>query len=613
MKKLLLLFSLLLFLIPTTSMAVVNAGIHIDDEPLKPDDVYSVPAMQIFNTGDEAANFTMKVVDSDRIESSRLQPSAIWLTFDQQIFWLEPGESQIINSTLTIPSTNVESGEYVIILEAGEVVEEEIVRKEVITKVYFTVVAEQVEVVVPEPTLYSGPSYPAEARLRGKILLQVEENGEAWYVKPEDGSRIYMEDGDAAYGMMRDLGLGITNADIAKIPIGFEDRFECVDSDSDGLCDKLEDGLGTDKNNSDSDGDGYDDGTEIKSGYDPLTTGKLSYDSNLVNKLKGKILLQVETNGEAWYVSPDDGKRYYMPDGPAAYQIMRFLSLGISNNDLAKIDVETVNLDEAVAVLEDEVGAFLDDLSSFGVEDGDRKLYCETYRGKWEEPVGEEAFCVCPGDVTLAKNQVGIYGCATEVRHNTEEGTITYVYSDDNNETIDDQNKEDDISNDGMTTTEDISEEDGEQISIDNIKLIELELSNAVVLRPEGWVEELDASTDGISSTAFQSPLDQEDYIVIYDFDNTATEEDHQEHLGDPSAYILEAVEFWVGEDYEVLEKETEYEAYISSSGNDAIFLSIPKEGDLKEYAYLIFAVTESDADYSNIVREMASSFSYGK
>jgi len=50
-------------------------------------------------------------------------------------------------------------------------------------------------------------------------------------------------------------------------------------------------------------------------------------------------LLQVEKNGEAWYLNPADGKRYYMKDGQLAYQIMRFLSLGITNNDLRKIDV----------------------------------------------------------------------------------------------------------------------------------------------------------------------------------------------------------------------------------------------------------------------------------
>ncbi len=177
-------------------------------------------------------------------------------------------------------------------------------------------------------------------RLRGKILLQVESHGEAWYVRPDNGKRIYMKDGSIAYGMMRNLGLGITNADLKKIPIGIEKRFSCADSDEDGLCDKLEAGLGTDPNKKDSDGDGHEDGTEVQNNYDPLSAQKLLYNNSLINRLKGQILLQVESRGEAWYINPGDGKRYYMPDGPAAYEIMRFLSLGITDKNLSGIVTE---------------------------------------------------------------------------------------------------------------------------------------------------------------------------------------------------------------------------------------------------------------------------------
>ena len=37
------------------------------------------------------------------------------------------------------------------------------------------------------------------------------------------------------------------------------------------------------------------------------------------NNLNGKILLQVESKGEAWYVNPKDGKRYYMANGDQAF------------------------------------------------------------------------------------------------------------------------------------------------------------------------------------------------------------------------------------------------------------------------------------------------------
>jgi len=68
---------------------------------------------------------------------------------------------------------------------------------------------------------------------------------------------------------------------------------------------------------------------------------KFDENSNLkfVEKLKGKILLQVEANGEAWYINPNDGKRYYLKNGDEALKIMQKFGLGISNSDLEKIDI----------------------------------------------------------------------------------------------------------------------------------------------------------------------------------------------------------------------------------------------------------------------------------
>ena len=121
--------------------------------------------------------------------------------------------------------------------------------------------------------------------LNGRILLQVESKGEAWYVNPKDGKRYYMKDGAVAYQMMRNFGLGITDIDLAKIP----------------------------------------------------QEGEKNNNPTLVEKMKGKILLQVQAHGEAWYVDPKTGYKYYMKDGGAAYSLMRFHSLGITNNDLNKI------------------------------------------------------------------------------------------------------------------------------------------------------------------------------------------------------------------------------------------------------------------------------------
>jgi len=172
-------------------------------------------------------------------------------------------------------------------------------------------------------------------RLKGKILLQVQEKGEAWYVYPNNGQRYYMSDGFAAYGVMRTLGLGISNENLNKIPIGIlENDPTLIDSDNDGLDDKLEEAIGTDPNNNDSDNDGNIDNIEVINGFNPLGSGMISHDMALADNLKGKILLQVEGRGEAWYVNMDDKKRYYLKDGETAYQVMSRFGLGITNENL---------------------------------------------------------------------------------------------------------------------------------------------------------------------------------------------------------------------------------------------------------------------------------------
>lgn len=176
------------------------------------------------------------------------------------------------------------------------------------------------------------------SHVKGRILLQVELHGEAWYVHPDTGSATYLRNGDEAYTIMRIMSLGISDEDIAKIPIGIADEFIEIDSDEDGLPDKLEEGLGTDINNPDSDGDGHLDGTEVMTDYNPLGPDMLVYNQNIINRVKGKIILQVENRGQAWYVHPDYEKRYYMKDGETAYNMMRYFGLGITNADIANIE-----------------------------------------------------------------------------------------------------------------------------------------------------------------------------------------------------------------------------------------------------------------------------------
>ncbi len=126
-------------------------------------------------------------------------------------------------------------------------------------------------------------------RLSGRILLQVESYGRAWYVDPISMSRYYLRDGEEAFTIMRSLGLGITNKDLAKLP---------------------------------------------------TKKGELG-DQKLIQRLKGRILLQVENHGEAWYVNPVDGLRYYLPNREAAFNMLRQFGLGINNDNLRSITMNS--------------------------------------------------------------------------------------------------------------------------------------------------------------------------------------------------------------------------------------------------------------------------------
>jgi len=143
------------------------------------------------------------------------------------------------------------------------------------------------------------PAYQSQAeelasKLKGRILLQVESHGEAWYVRPKDLKRYYMKDGAAAYSIMRFFSLGIADVDLAKIP-------------------------------------------QVSNTDEMKAASSACASNSLANRLRGEILLQVQQHGEAWYVDPVKCRAIYMKDGAVAYEVMRFLGLGILTGDLEKI------------------------------------------------------------------------------------------------------------------------------------------------------------------------------------------------------------------------------------------------------------------------------------
>jgi len=155
-------------------------------------------------------------------------------------------------------------------------------------------------------------------------------------VNPGDGQRYYLGRPADAFAIMKTLGLGISNENIAKIPIGVL-KSSGYDDDNDGLINELEVAIGTNPNSADTDNDDYSDQAEVEAWHNPNGTGKLPVNIALVNKLKGRILLQVQEKGAAWYLNPKDSKRYFLGRPQNAFEIMYNLGIGISNAGLAKI------------------------------------------------------------------------------------------------------------------------------------------------------------------------------------------------------------------------------------------------------------------------------------
>ena len=122
------------------------------------------------------------------------------------------------------------------------------------------------------------------SQVAGKILIQVEAQGQAYYVNPVDLKKYYLGRPNDAFNVMRSFGLGVSSNDLNIF---------------------LKNGARSD--------------------------------------LSGRILLQVEAQGQAYYVNPSNLKLYYLGRPTDAFNVMRELGLGITNSNLNQISTGVIN------------------------------------------------------------------------------------------------------------------------------------------------------------------------------------------------------------------------------------------------------------------------------
>jgi hypothetical protein len=138
--------------------------------------------------------------------------------------------------------------------------------------------------------------------LAGEMLLDVEGNGEVYYIDPVDGGKEYLANGGAAHRLLERSALGINEENFAKLTQG-------TVKDEESVCET----------------------------------------SDLGKRLKGRIVLRVEMNGEAWWIFPRNCRAYYVGTHEAAYELMRDFSLGVTKENLAKVrDTKRQKLKRAV-------------------------------------------------------------------------------------------------------------------------------------------------------------------------------------------------------------------------------------------------------------------------
>jgi hypothetical protein len=98
----------------------------------------------------------------------------------------------------------------------------------------------------------------------------------------------YLGRPDDAFQVMREKGIGIINLDLEKIADANNKYFKAVDP-------------------------------------------------NFANKHLGKIFLQIQSHGEAWYVNPTNSSRYFLGRPADAFQVMKTLGLGVDNDNFGSL------------------------------------------------------------------------------------------------------------------------------------------------------------------------------------------------------------------------------------------------------------------------------------
>lgn len=121
-------------------VGVGSSKIQVDNS-IMPGVIYVLPALTVFNTGDEPSDYKVNV--SYHESQKELMPDKSWFIFSPQNFHIEPGQSQVVDIKLNVP-IRAKPGNYFAYLEGQPLVTNTEGNTQVgiaaAAKLYFTIV-----------------------------------------------------------------------------------------------------------------------------------------------------------------------------------------------------------------------------------------------------------------------------------------------------------------------------------------------------------------------------------------------------------------------------------------------------------------------------------------
>ncbi|MDD5071467.1 MAG: hypothetical protein PHQ42_01895 [Patescibacteria group bacterium] len=181
-KAAILIFFGLILVFPVLALAKIGVGVGIGrieiDQPLKAGLIYTLPSLVIINTGDEPSDYGVQIAFHE--SQKQLRPAKEWFKFEPAEFYLEPGQSQLVQVKLTLPIRGAQPGDYFAFLQGRPLRKTESGMASVgvaaATKLYFTVTPANFFMglyhrIVSVMSLYSPWSYVVLAVIVAALLI----------------------------------------------------------------------------------------------------------------------------------------------------------------------------------------------------------------------------------------------------------------------------------------------------------------------------------------------------------------------------------------------------------------------------------------------------------